>query len=72
MKTDTLATVPMILQEYTLTAFNGNRSRRQQTGVVKLLPPIAQPDEKTVSDLNALASKHPFCVSQKVKKHDPL
>jgi len=72
MKTDTLATVPMILQEYTLTAFNSAKARRQQTGVVKLLPPVPEPDEKTVRDLNTLASKHPFCVSQKFKKHDPL
>ena len=72
MKTTTLATRPMILQEYTLTAFNSNKSRRQQTGVVKLLPPPPQPDEKTLTELNALAAKHPFCILHKVKKHDPL
>ncbi|HWK07151.1 MAG TPA: hypothetical protein VNS58_26145 [Puia sp.] len=71
MKTNILATRPMILQEYTLTAFNG-KSRRKKPGVVKLLPPPPQPDEKTLMELNALAAKHPFCVSHKVKNHDPL
>lgn len=72
MKTNTLATRPMILQEYTLTAFNSNKSRRQRPGVVKVLPPPPPPDEKKLTELNALAAKHPFCVLHKVKKHDPL
>jgi hypothetical protein len=72
MKTNTLATRPMIVQEYNLTAFNSNKSRRQRPGVVKLLPPPLPPDEKTLKELNALAAKHPFCVLHKVKKHDPL
>lgn len=73
MKTNTLATRPMTPQEYTLTAFNNNKSHRQQTGVIKLLPPPAQqPDEKTVMELNALAAKYPFCILHKVKRHDPL
>jgi hypothetical protein len=72
MKTNTLATRPMILQKYTLTAFNNTKSRRQRPGVVKLLPPPPPPDEKKLIELNALATKHPFCVLHKVKKHDPL
>ncbi|HEX9508886.1 MAG TPA: hypothetical protein VF939_00280 [Puia sp.] len=73
MKTNTLATRPMILQEYTLTAFNTNtKSRRQKPGVVKLLPPPPPPDEKTLMELNVLAAKHPFCLLHKVKRHDPL
>lgn len=71
MKTDILATMPQ--QEYTLTAFsNSNISRRQRPGVLKLLPPLPQPDEKTLMELNALAARYPFCILHKVKKHDPL
>ncbi len=70
MKTNILATRPITLLEYTLTAFNSTKSRRQKPGVVKLLPP--PPDEKKVMELNALAAKHPFSVLHKVKKHDPL
>jgi len=72
METNTLATRPMILQEYTLSAFNSTKSSRQRPGVVKLLPPPLPPDEKMLQELNALAAKHPFCVLHKVKKHDPL
>ena len=78
MKTNTLATRPIILhpiilQSYTVTGFNDSiKARRQQTGVVKLLPPPPHPDEKTLIELNALAAKHPFCILHKVKKHDPL
>ena len=72
METNTLATRPMILQEYILTAFNSSKSSRQMPGVVKLLPPPTLPDEKMLQELNALAAKRPFCVMHKVKKHDPL
>ena len=72
MKTNSMVTRPMILQEPTLTAFNTSKIQRQRPGVVKLLPPPPPPDEKIVMELNALAAKHPFCTLHKAKKHDPL
>jgi hypothetical protein len=72
MKTNILATRPLIPQEYTLTAFNNNKSRPNKSGVLKLLPPPPPPDEKRVMELNALAANHPFCVLHKAKRHDPL
>ncbi|HEV3325843.1 MAG TPA: hypothetical protein VG052_09560 [Puia sp.] len=48
------------------------KPRRQKPGVVKLLAPPTPPDENTIRKLNVLASKHPFCVLHRVKKHDML
>jgi hypothetical protein len=47
-------------------------SRRQKSGVIKLITSPAPPDENTIRRLNALASRRPFCTQHKVKKHDPL
>jgi hypothetical protein len=48
------------------------RPRRQKSRMIKLLSPPLPPDEKTVRQLNALASKLPFCRLHRVKKHDTL
>jgi hypothetical protein len=48
------------------------RSRRQKSGVVKLITSPAPPDENTIRHLNALASRRPFNTPHKVKKHDTL
>ena len=48
------------------------KSRPQKPGVVKLLAPPPQPDEHTIRKLNTLASRQPFCVLHRVKKHDML
>lgn len=73
MKKNSVATRPMILQEPTLTTFIINKPHRQKVGIVKLLPPSSPPpDEKTLMELNALASQRPFCTPHKAKKHDLL
>jgi len=48
------------------------RSRRQKSGVVKLITHPGPPDENTIRHLNALASRRPFSTPHKVKKHDTL
>jgi hypothetical protein len=48
------------------------KSRRQKSGVVKLITSPAPPDENTIRNLNALASRRPFSTPHKVKKHDTL
>jgi len=48
------------------------KSRRQKSGVVKLITSPAPPDENTIRKLNALASSRPFSTQHKVKKHDTL
>jgi hypothetical protein len=48
------------------------RSRRQKSGVVKLITSPAPPDENTIRHLNELASQRPFSTPHKVKKHDTL
>jgi hypothetical protein len=37
-----------------------------------LMPPIPPPDEKTIRELNELASRRPFCAFRKVRRHDTL
>jgi hypothetical protein len=48
------------------------KPRRQKQAIVKLLTLPPPPDENTVRTLNKLASKKPFCVLHRVKKHDTL
>ena len=71
METKSLTIWPILLPESSMTAYN-TKSQRQRPGVVKLMPPPAPPDEKTIRQLNALAAKPPFCSLHRVKKHDPL
>jgi hypothetical protein len=71
MKPSTLALLPPQLSESTLTAYS-SKTQRQKPGIVKLMPPPVPPDEKTIRELNALASKHPFCRLHSVKRHDTL
>jgi hypothetical protein len=68
MRVESLTSWPKIIPEATLTA----RARRQKPGVVKLLTPPPPPDQKTIKQLNMLASNQPFCRLHRVKKHDPL
>lgn len=70
MKSNTLATLPMLLPEPSLAAFNG-RLLRQRTEIIQL-PLAAQPDESTVKKLNQLAGKYPFCILYRARKYDML
>lgn len=72
MKTKSLASWPALLPENALTAYNPSKTQRQKQGVVKLMPPIPPPDEKTIRELNELASRRPFCAFRKVRRHDTL
>jgi hypothetical protein len=72
MKAKSLASWPALLPEKALTAYNPSKSQRQKPGVVKLMPPVPPPDEKTIRELNELASQHPFCAFRKVRRHDTL
>jgi hypothetical protein len=63
-----MASWPKVIPEAKLTA----KPRRQKPGVIKLMTPPPPPDEKAIRQLNALASKQPFCKLHRVKKHDPL
>ncbi|HTR28818.1 MAG TPA: hypothetical protein VMH27_06085 [Puia sp.] len=68
MRAESFTSWPKMIPEARLTA----GPRRQKQGVIKLLAPPPQPDEKTVRQLNALANKPPFCRLHRVKKHDTL
>ena len=74
MTTNSLSNWPSIIperNELTMMALS-TRSRRQMAGVVKLITSPAPPDENTIRQLNALASRRPFSTPHKVKKHDTL
>jgi hypothetical protein len=71
MTTNSLSNWSSIAPERTMVVL-GTRSRRQKSGVVKLITSPAPPDENTIRHLNALASRRPFCTQHKVKKHDTL
>ena len=74
MTTNSLSNQPAITSERnerTMMALS-TRSRRQKAGVVKLITSSAPPDENTIRQLNALASRRPFSTQHKVKKHDTL
>jgi len=72
MKTKSLAEWPALLPEKLLTAYPAKVQQRQKQGVVKLMPPVPPPDEKTVRELNDLASTRPFSAFRKVRPHDTL
>jgi len=72
MKTNSLATWPSISPEKTLLSYNPGKSPKQKQGVIKLMPPVPPPDEKTIHELNELASSRPFCTFRKVRRHDML
>jgi hypothetical protein len=71
MTTNSLSNWPSIAPEHTMKALS-TRSRRQKSGVIKLITSPAPPDENTIRKLNALASRRPFNIQHKVKKHDTL
>jgi hypothetical protein len=71
MTTNSLSNWPSIAPERTMIALSP-KSRRQKSGVVKLITSPAPPDENTIRNLNALASRRPFSTPHKVKKHDTL
>jgi len=74
MTTNSLSNWPSIASERnerTMMVLS-TRSRRQKAGVVKLITSPPPPNENTVRQLNALASRRPFGTPHKVKKHDPL
>jgi len=72
MKTKLLADWPALLPEKSLTAYPTKGQQRQTQGVIKLMPPVPPPDEKTIRELNELASTRPFCTFRKVRRHDTL
>ncbi|MDO6434580.1 hypothetical protein Q4E93_28475 [Flavitalea sp. BT771] len=72
MKSKSLANWPALLPENALTAYNPSKSQRQKPGVVKLMPMVPPPDEKTIRELNELAARRPFCTFRKVRRHDML
>jgi hypothetical protein len=72
MKPDSAASWPALLPEKSLAAYNPTKAQRQKQAVVKLMPPVPPPDEKTIRELNALASTRPFCAYRKIRLHDTL
>jgi len=71
MKTKMITSWPSLLPEpSSATTMTAYPVRKKRQAVVKLLPPPTPPDEGTIYRLNALAAKHPFCNSHKVKKHE--
>ena len=72
MTTKPSANWPALLPERSLIVYNPGKAQKQKPGVVKLMPPVPPPDEHTVRELNALASRHPFCAFRKVRRHDML
>jgi hypothetical protein len=70
MITNTLVSWPSILPEPTAIAFQKIRSTRP--ALIKHLPVVTQPDEKTIRQLNELAASRPFCNLHHVKKHEIL
>jgi len=72
MKAKPLATWPALLPEKTLVAYNPSKAQRQKPGSIKLMSAVPPPDEKTIRELNELASKLPFCAFRKSRRHDIL
>jgi hypothetical protein len=71
MQTKSLTAWPSLLPEKSsTTTMTAYPTRKKRQGVVKQLPPITPPDEATISRLNDLAARKPFCNSHKVKKHE--
>jgi hypothetical protein len=68
MKTNTRVSWPSILPEPTAIAFQ--RTRNNRPALIKHLPMVTPPDEKTIRRLNELAASHPFCNLHHVKKHE--
>jgi hypothetical protein len=72
MKKKSHATWPALLPESSLAIYNPEKSQKRSSGVVKLMPSIPPPDEKTIHHLNRLASTPPFCTFRKARRHDTL
>jgi len=73
MKSNSLSTLPALQPEHTLTAHNSSKiPQRTTTGVVKLMPPAPIPDEKTIRELNRLASTRRFYAFRKARRYDML
>jgi|GEM_PF-961772 len=72
MKTKSLSKLPALQSERSLVAYNSDKTQRHRQGVVKLMPPTPPPDEKTIRELNRLASTRPFCAFRKGRRHDML
>jgi hypothetical protein len=68
MKTNTLVSWPSILPEPTAIAFQ--KTNRNRPALIKHLPVVLPPDEKTIHRLNELAASRPFCSMHHVKKHE--
>jgi hypothetical protein len=71
MTTNSLSDWQLTAPEHSMKALS-TTSRRQKSGVVKLITHPSPPDEHTIRRLNALASRKPFSTPHKVKKHDTL
>ncbi|MBN9385023.1 MAG: hypothetical protein J0H74_29985 [Chitinophagaceae bacterium] len=73
MKQESLSILPALQPAHSLIAYNSSKTQRQKPeGIVKLMPPAPPPDEKTISELNRLASTHPFCAFRKARRYDML
>ncbi|MBN8853415.1 MAG: hypothetical protein J0H07_16275 [Sphingobacteriales bacterium] len=72
MKEKSLATWPALLPESSIPIYNPGKSQQRSSGVVKLLQSVPPPNEKTIRDLNALASTPPFCTFRKARRYDML
>jgi hypothetical protein len=72
MKKNSVASWPTILPESSLVKYNPERSQKRSSGVVKMMPSIPPPDDKTIRDLNSLAAAPPFCFFRKARRHDTL
>jgi hypothetical protein len=70
MKTNTLKSWPSILPKPTPISFKKTRGNRP--ALIKHLPAVTPPDEKTIRRLNELAASQPFCKLHTVKKHELL
>jgi hypothetical protein len=70
MKSSSLITLPTRIGDPNLSAHN-LRPSRQRTEIIKL-PLSNPPDEAKIRELNELASKYPFCVIYRSRKHELL
>jgi len=72
MKKKSLATWPALLPESSIAIYNPGKSQKRSSAMVKLMQSTPPPDEKTIRDLNKLASTPPFCTFRKARRHDML
>ena len=72
MKKESSHVLPAHQPEHSLIAYSSKTQHQKPGGIVKLMPPVPPPDEKTIRELNRLASTQPFCAFRKGRRHDTL